>query len=248
MRWVAAWLVVALGVGIVTSHASAAFIPVTGDGWTDTQHNGIPFDFGPWLLTTHHPPIPAIPDPSTPSVSAFQYDLPSLFHADRIHFLSALAFSHWVPQDTVVGELRSYYTDGTFDSKLLIAGIDTSEWAWDRPEAMGTVLHDRAEVGYSYLTTIDSAKEYEAHWYYSNADTNPEKVLQRVTLIMADDMRSNTSQWLNVGIPAVTVEGSVIPEPASLAVWSILGCVGLAIGWRSRRVAQNKIDRPRVSL
>jgi hypothetical protein len=29
----------------------------------------------------------------------------------------------------------------------------------------------------------------------------------------------------------------VIPEPASLIVWSLLGAVGIAIGWRRRKAA-----------
>jgi hypothetical protein len=36
---------------------------------------------------------------------------------------------------------------------------------------------------------------------------------------------------------ALTVKASAIPEPASLIVWSLLGVVGVAYGWRRRRAA-----------
>lgn len=42
--------------------------------------------------------------------------------------------------------------------------------------------------------------------------------------------------WDNTGTLTVSLIVEAVPEPASLAVWSVLGMAGVGLGWRRRRV------------
>ena len=205
----------------------ADLIPIGGG--VSTVYNGIPFFFVSDMYVNHTPP-----NPDDPGTQFYNRDTPQLFYSTRVHFLSSLAWSHYVIQDTVVGEFRGYYTDGSFDYVQLIAGINTAEWAWDRPENASYILHNRAEVGFSYLTNQGSNYWYEAHRYYGYLDTNPSKELESFQLIMADSFYNSPSNWLGIGIPAITIEGEPIPEPSTILLLTIgLGSM-TAIGIRKK--------------
>lgn len=205
--------------------AAIEYYPITGGGGT-TVYKGIPFEFASnELVVTHYPPDLGI--------QTYEFPSPQIFYAERVHFMSSLAWSHWVTQGTVVGEIRGYYSDGSYDSGALIAGVNTAEWAWDRPGWEGLILHDKAEVSYSWPTTVDSDTEYEGHRYYGSFATDPSKELHYVQLRMSDDLYNDPCHWLAIGVPAITIEGRPIPEASTLALFG-LGSLSLLF-WRRRR-------------
>ena len=65
-----------------------------------------------------------------------------------ITIVSYLANAATVPDGTTVAEIHLAPPVGTGDRVTLPirAGIETAEWAWDRPDVHGTVAHRRAEV------------------------------------------------------------------------------------------------------
>jgi hypothetical protein len=66
-------------------------------------------------------------------------------------------------------------------------------------------------------------------------------VFQDLTYPIAGDLKSLTFAFAStagdecVGIDSVTITGNPIPEPSTLAIWSLLGALGAAVGRRRRR-------------
>lgn len=209
--------------------AKGAFVAVRGGGNT-TTYAGIPFEF------TRYDPFDFTGDIVVTNLAEPQVShlvLPQPLKAERLHVLTSLWWAHQgVEQGDIVGELKALYQDGSSDHLYLIAGFNTSEWAWDRPENVGTIPHLRAEVGFSFLTREYSAFEYEGHRYYSSFSTDPTNNIVGISLMMSDDFFTST-QWLGMGVHAVTAETKAVPEPVSVAVWAflLLSCVGTTV-WR----------------
>ncbi|MGH9871896.1 MAG: YfhO family protein [Pyrinomonadaceae bacterium] len=87
--------------------------------------------------------------------------------AERISLLTNLAWSETIPDRTVVGHIRLHAKDGTTFTFEILAGEDTSEWAYDRPDIRKRIKHKRATVATSYAVE-DAQAKYEAHTYVSS--------------------------------------------------------------------------------
>ena len=132
--------------GSSASNASTQWIPLgTGDPDTYFYYNGIPFDLddGEGLTVEHrsgeiHEPLD--------SLNLSFYGNPIVSH---IHILQTCFYATSAPDGAIVGQLIAWYTDGTQDSSDLIIGINTAEWAYDRPENQTYLNHTKVPPAYS---------------------------------------------------------------------------------------------------
>ena len=86
--------------------------------------------------------------------------------ADRIALLTNLTWSVDLPDRTPVAHLKLRTDDGrTFDYDLRV-GVDTSEWAYDRPDIRKQIKSARATVATSY-GVADAQGKYQGHTYIS---------------------------------------------------------------------------------
>jgi hypothetical protein len=92
---------------------------------------------------------------------------------DRIALVTNLAWAENVPDNTVVARIRVESTDGRQFDLPLRAGVDTSEWAYDRADIRSRIRHRRATVATSYGVNDPSA-HYEAHTFVTSLPL-PEK-------------------------------------------------------------------------
>ncbi len=159
-------------------------------------YNNIPFEIWGVSLSVYH----------TETSKFYEvYDL-SGYIANKIHIIQASAWATKVPDNVVVGQIRVYYMDGTFSSLDLICGVNTAEWAYDRPENQLYLQHTKIPPAFSYWTNTDSAYFYWGHNFYVVIDTDEGKQLSYLELIL--DPRSYTSpaDWYGISINAITLE------------------------------------------
>jgi hypothetical protein len=71
----------------------------------------------------------------------------SVTGADALALLSFLANGAAVPQGAQVAEVRLWSDDRLLATLPIRAGVETAEWAYDRPDVYGNVQHRRARVG-----------------------------------------------------------------------------------------------------
>ena len=194
------------------SKGATQWIPLgTGDPDSYFYYDGVPFDLedGEGLSVEHrsellHEPIDIldfafIGNPTT----------------SRIHVLQACFYATSAPDGAVVGQLIARYMDGTQDSSDLIIGVNTAEWAYDRPENQSYLNHTKIPPAYSYEPTIDSAYSYQGHNFYLSLDTNP-KPLASLDLVLNPasylDYGLFGMEWFGIGVNAITLEVDEIPS------------------------------------
>src|SRR5262249_44509841 len=68
--------------------------------------------------------------------------------ADALEVVSWLGNSAGLEQGVAVATVRVVAPSGESVERSLRAGIETAEWAWDRPDLRGTVRHARAPVAF----------------------------------------------------------------------------------------------------
>jgi len=90
-----------------------------------------------------------------------------------LHMLTYLGNTQEVPDKTKVAEVIIRYLDGTTTTVDLIAGLNTAEWAWDRPGAW-FFEHSKPAPGYSWYEGDGRPPEissqygrYLAHMFYA---------------------------------------------------------------------------------
>jgi hypothetical protein len=73
-------------------------------------------------------------------------------HATEVRLLSFLAGAADVPDGEIVAECVARLASGREIWLPIRAGVDTAEWAWDRPDLQGRVRHARPKVHASFTT------------------------------------------------------------------------------------------------
>jgi hypothetical protein len=96
------------------------------------------------------------------------------FAADRVALLTNLSWATEVAEGARVATARVFAADGRVFELELLAGRDTSEWAFDRADIRPRIRHRQARVGTSY-TVADAQGDYEGHAYVA-ALALPERV------------------------------------------------------------------------
>jgi hypothetical protein len=116
--------------------------------------------------------------PGTP-VSSVRYDDVYGYSGNALHFSQWCGYSARLPTGTLVSSATAYYLDGTSSEMEFVLGVNTAEWAWDRPGL--NCAHDLPldPPTYSWWTNQGSAngEYYWGHRYYSVLPLVPEKTL-----------------------------------------------------------------------
>jgi hypothetical protein len=94
---------------------------------------------------------------------------------DHIALITNLSWAEDVPQNTPVGRLRLQARDGRVFEFPLAAGLDTADWAHDRPDIRAHIRHQLPTVATSYDVS-DSQQKYKGHTYVA-AFGLPEKTM-----------------------------------------------------------------------
>jgi hypothetical protein len=87
--------------------------------------------------------------------------------SDHIALLTNLSFAEDVPDNTPVGRLRLKARDGRSFEFILRAGVDTADWAFDRPDIHARIRHQRPTVATSY-DVADTQYKYKGHTYVTS--------------------------------------------------------------------------------
>ncbi|MHC9540481.1 MAG: FlgD immunoglobulin-like domain containing protein [Vulcanimicrobiota bacterium] len=142
---------------------------------------------------------------STQADNGDRKELPlSGISAKKAHFIVFAGCSTDVP-DRHVGTITMSYADGTTNQLELTMGTNVAEWAYDRPELQGHILHSKVPSGYDRTTSQDSNYEYTAHFYYVSIDLQPTE-LTSMALSMDNDMHQQGDGYFDLIIMSMTLE------------------------------------------
>jgi len=104
--------------------------------------------------------------PTLPPGKRLSFSVPKVL-VDHIGLVTQLAWSENVPDNTVVAQLRVHIADGRTLEFPVRAGIDTSEWSYDRADIRARIRHRKATVASSYKVE-DPHETYEAHTFVTS--------------------------------------------------------------------------------
>ncbi len=90
--------------------------------------------------------------------------------ADEIAFVSTMADSTQVPDNAQVARITIHTKDGRRIEREILAGRDSSEWAYDRPDVSATIKHKRAPVAESWDADGFQAHRYLARFSFERAE------------------------------------------------------------------------------
>ncbi len=85
--------------------------------------------------------------------------------ATEVRFTSSLAQAVDLPQGAVVAVVKARLVSGREIELPVRAGIDTAEWAWDRPDVRTRIRHTRPRVALSFPV---AGAAYEGHHYLAS--------------------------------------------------------------------------------
>ncbi|MBP7053243.1 MAG: hypothetical protein KBE65_19725 [Phycisphaerae bacterium] len=189
---------------IPTIATASTYVPL-GDG-VSHAYMGIPFEeWGVWLYAVHT----VDPDEFIPSATL---DLSSSGAPQTLHMMQYCAWADNVPDGAPAGRVTVFYDDGSQSSVDLIVGVNTAEWAYDRPEMAPYLQHTKVTPGFSFNEDEGSAEVYDGHHFYA-AVPLAAKPLAYLELTL--DPASYTDQtyygyaspdWFGLAIVAVTLE------------------------------------------
>lgn len=91
--------------------------------------------------------------------------LPRSFDVSAVNMESRLSMSAHIPQGKAVASLILTTSGGQNVVKELRAGVDTAEWAYDRPDVMRIIQHDRPAIGRSWTVEELNGATYTGHAY-----------------------------------------------------------------------------------
>lgn len=99
---------------------------------------------------------------------------------DVLALVTSMAFGENVPQGTTVAAIHIHCTDGRTVERNLRAGIDTAEWAHERPDVRAVVPHKLAPV---FSTQAGDARaSFQAYRYWSMLQLDEPLKVDRIEL------------------------------------------------------------------
>jgi hypothetical protein len=99
---------------------------------------------------------------------------------DTIGFVSTLANSVQIEDGTSVARVLIYTTDGRIIERMMRAGTDTSEWAYDRADVRAVIRHRRAQIFLS--NPGDAQGSFSAHQYQTAIPLGESVSIERVEI------------------------------------------------------------------
>jgi len=136
--------------------------------------------------------------------------------AGRIHIVTAAAWAPNALQGTVVGQVRIFFQDGTYDTLNLILGHNIAEWAFKRKENHPCMFHSgyNVPIAYSRWTMVDSQFPYLAHAFYASRAIRL-KPLSHLELVLNPasytgqptcPVMESPGDWFGISISAITLQ------------------------------------------
>ncbi len=107
------------------------------------------------------------PGCNAPHSNSIEINLLSPFNATTIGIVSAMACSTNIANNVEVVRIRITDKCGNFHTQSILAGRDTSEWAYDCSNARSRIQHQRAPIFKSFPSGEDSSGSCEGHHYLS---------------------------------------------------------------------------------
>jgi hypothetical protein len=114
------------------------------------------------------------------TVDQVDFSLPSV-PCSAIAVISTLGHSLLLAQGQPVAKVSVWTTEGKVIERLLRAGEDTSEWAWERSDVQTRVKHKQARIAQSF--PVDGGR-YQGHWYISQVDLAGHYQVERIKIAM----------------------------------------------------------------
>lgn len=96
-------------------------------------------------------------------------ELPTPVESNAIAVVTTLACSPQISDGTAVAQIRMTETDGNVEVRDLVAGQDTSEWAYDCGHVKPFIKHRRAPIFFSFPAQPEG-KPCEGHFYLTRFD------------------------------------------------------------------------------
>lgn len=90
--------------------------------------------------------------------------------ATELAVISSLERSPRVPGGAVIAKFALRTTDGRVIERQVVAGRDTSEWAYDRPDVRAAIQHERARVIESFAEAGFEGHRYLARFPFERAE------------------------------------------------------------------------------
>lgn len=116
-----------------------------------------------------------------PQNKSITFNLSTPVRATTLGIVSRLACSVGVPEGAEVVGVSLTGTDGSVQTQSLLAGRDTSEWAYDCRTVKTEMKHKQASV-YSSFPSEMNAEPCEGHFYVTMLDLNGVKDIRSVEL------------------------------------------------------------------
>jgi len=182
-----------------------AFVPL-GEGpvWTYSEYAGVPFAVTwPPILDSWH--WGDYGEQLTDALDLRPY------RGVGLHVLQKCAWADHVPNGMSGGAFTVWYGDGTSATVELVVGVNTAEWAYDRPEIQPYLQHAKVEPAFSWATSVGSAYVYQGHMFYTYIPLEA-KPLDRLELaIYSGPYTDGTygyspADWFGIQVEAVTLE------------------------------------------
>jgi hypothetical protein len=112
--------------------------------------------------------------------------------ADHVALLTNLSWAEDVPDNSTVGRLRLKAKDGRIFEFMLRAGVDTADWAFDRPDIRARIRHKRPVVATSYDVN-DTQYKYEGHTYVTSFALPEKAAIESGEIVLEPQ-----TQWPNL--------------------------------------------------
>jgi 4-amino-4-deoxy-L-arabinose transferase-like glycosyltransferase len=119
------------------------------------EHQGIRFDDAPVDLTL---------------APGMHTRISTSGYATELAIISAMGRSNHIPDGAPVVSITIHTRDGRAIQHQILAGRDTSEWAWDRPDVRATIKHGRAPVIESFPASGFEGHRYLARYPFERAE------------------------------------------------------------------------------
>src|SRR6266540_3345103 len=102
------------------------------------------------------------------------------FTGDNLALVTTLVNSAGIGNRTVVARAEIHTADGQIITRDILAGVDTSEWAYDRDDVRPVIRHSRAPIFDS--SRGDEENSFYAHRYMAAIPLEKEYVINRVSI------------------------------------------------------------------
>jgi len=102
------------------------------------------------------------------------------FKGDTLALVTTLINSAEVWDRTAVARAEIHTADGQIITRDILAGIDTSEWAYDRKDVRPVIRHSRAPIFNSW--PVDEENSFTAHRYMATIPLGGEYLINRVAI------------------------------------------------------------------